>query len=135
MDTDSQVLALLRAVPNLRVHDGQVEADDDAKVISTPMPYIVFWSNAPRDLSDRFCGIVAAEATDFRITGVGETRESAKWALDRAHRALSRKRLDRYLIRRYDNSEPVRRDDEYTRPGGEPIFYGSAQYGVGKSIG
>lgn len=130
MSTDADLLALLVAVPNLTVHDGYVDADETLKVISIPLPYVVFYSTPGRDNDDRQSGAVAGRVVEFSITAVGETREQAKWALDKARTALSRKRLNGNLIKRADDNQFVRRDDDYTRPGNLPIFYGVDRYAV-----
>ena len=130
MSTDSDLLALLEAVPNLNVHDGYVDADETEKVISVPLPYVVFYSTPGYDNNERQCGGVGGRVVEFQITGVGGTREQAKWALDQARTALSRKRLNGSLIRRFDDNQFVRRDDDYTRPSGDPLFYGVDRYGV-----
>ncbi len=130
MNPDDALLALLRAVANLNVHDGYVDVDETQKVISVPLPYVVFWSTPGYDNDARQDGRVAGRVVDFQITGVGGTREQAKWVLDKARGALSRKRLNGSLIIRDDDNQFVRRDDDYTRPGGGPLFYGVDKYAV-----
>jgi hypothetical protein len=130
VSADDDVLALLEAVPNLNVHDGYVDVDETAMVISVPLPYVVFYSTPGYDRDDRQDGRVNGRVVEFQVTGVGGTREQAKWALDKARGALSRQRLGDALIRRSDDNQYVRRDDDYTRPGGEPLFYGVDRYGV-----
>lgn len=130
MSVDDDLLAMLRAVPNLNVHDGFVETDEDEKVIAVPLPYVVFYSSPGYDNDERQSGAVGGRVLEFQLTGVGGTREQAKWALDRARLSLSRKRLNGNLIRRDDSNDPIRRHDDYTRPGGAPIFYGIERYAV-----
>ena len=130
MSADDDILALLEAVPNLNVYDGYVDADESAKVISVPMPYVVFYSSPGYDNDVRQSGQVAGRVLGFQITAVGVDRRQAKWALDKARTALSRKRLNGNLIKRADDNQHVRRDDDYTRPGGLPIFYGVDKYSV-----
>ena len=130
MSTDDDLIAMLEAVPNLNVHDGYVDADEAAKVISVTLPYVVFYSTPGYDNDARHCGGVGGRVVEFQITGVGGTREQAKWALDKARTVLSRQRLNGNLIIRADDNPSVRRDDDYTRPGGLPLFYGIERYGV-----
>lgn len=130
MSTDSDLLGLLEAVDSLNVYDGFVNTDASVKVISVPLPYVVFYSSPGFDINERQNGGVGGRAVEFQITGVGGTREQAKWALDKARTALSRVRLDGALIRRSDDNQPVRRDDEFTRTGGGPLFYGVDRYTV-----
>lgn len=130
MNPDDALLALLRAVPNLNVHDGFVPADETDKVISVPLPYVVFYSTTGYDNDARQCGDVAGRVVEFQLTGVGGDRQQAKAALEKARGALSRKRLDGSLIRHSDDNQPVRRDDDYTRPGNKPLFYGVDRYAV-----
>jgi hypothetical protein len=130
MNPDAELLSMLRAVPNLNVHDGFVDVDETAKVISVPLPYIVFYSTPGYDNDERYAGVVGGRVVEFQLTGVGESREQAKAALEKARTALSRERLGRNRIRRSDDNMAVRRDDDYTRPGGGPLFYGVDRYAV-----
>lgn len=130
MSADDDLLTMLRAVPNLNVYDGFVDADETEKVIDVPLPYVVFYSSPGSDRDGRLCGGVGGRVLQFSVTGVGGDRQQAKWALDKARAALSRQRLNTALIRRSDDNQPVRREDVYTRPEGLPLFYGIDQYGV-----
>src|SRR5699024_903833 len=98
MTADDELLALLRARPHLTVYDGFVDVDESAKVITVPLPYVVFYSSSGYDNDARFSGQVGGGVLEFQITGVGGTREQAKWALDEAREVLSRKRLRGNLI-------------------------------------
>lgn len=133
MNLDDDILALLGDVENLNVHDGSVDVDEEAKVVRVALPYVVYWSSPGFDNDERFSGQVVGRVTDFQLTGVGEDRNQAKWVLDKARAALSRKRVNGRLIRRDDDNQMVRRDDDLTRPGGEPLFYGVDRYSVGSS--
>lgn len=134
---DNVVLDVLRAVPNLRVHDGDVpDSDPDSKVIRATLPYVVFHGGSDSDEpGDTLAGTSGAYLTDFRLTFVGETREQAKLVGERAKAVINRQFLTfsrgPRFVRRVDNSQDVRRDDTWTRPGGAPLFYGSDQYAVG----
>lgn len=130
MSADDDLLALLRAVPSLNVWDGDVEVDESAKVISVPLPYIVFYSSPGYDNDGRFCGDVGGRVLEFDIHGIGMDRNQAKWVLDKARAALSRKRLNGNLIIRAEANLPVGKEKTYTRPGGGPLFYGVDRYGV-----
>lgn len=128
MTTDSDILGLL-ADAGLNVYDGYIKVDETEKVISAALPYVVFYSTPGYDNDERFFG-AGGRVVEFQVTGVGATREQAKWALDKARDALNRQRLGTALIRRFDDNQFVRRDDDYTRPGGGPLFYGVDRYGV-----
>lgn len=130
MSADDDLLTMLRAVANLNVYDGYVDADEAQHVISVPLPYVVFFSSPGYDNNKRLAGGVNGRVLEFTITGVGGTREQAKWAMDKARGALSRKRLNGNLIIRDDNNDPVRREDDFSQPGGLPLFYGIDKYGV-----
>lgn len=133
---DTTVLALLNAIPNLNVWDGHVEdSDADLKVISADLPYVVFWGGYDDDVpGDSLAGTSGAHLTDWRITGVGSTREQARWAMEQAKTALNRKRVTftagSRFVRCTSNSGGVTRDDTWTRPGGAPLFSGIDQYEV-----
>lgn len=142
MSVEAAILALLDSSPSLTVvprggkavpravYDGQVEVDEAEKVILVPLPYLVFWGSPGYDRDERLSGQVAGRVKEFRLTGVGETREQAQWILDRARDALSRKRIDGRLIRHDESNAEIRRADDYTSPGGAPLFYGSDGYAV-----
>jgi hypothetical protein len=130
MSTDDDVLAMLRAVPNLTVYDGSIDVDETEKVIKVDLPYVMFWSTPGYDNDVRQSGGVAGQVDEFQLTGVGEDRAQAKAVLQRARDAISRKRVGKGLIRRSLDNQPVRRDDDYTRPGGDPIFSGVDRYAV-----
>ena len=143
MSAESDILTMLDASPLLTVvkrgeaavaravYDGAVEVDETAKVIAVPLPYLVFWSSPGYDRDVRMDGRVGGRVKEFQLTGVGETREQAQWILDRARDVLSRKRIGSSLIRRDPTNVTIRRDDEYTRPGGDPLYYGIDEYAVG----
>lgn len=132
---DVELLALLAGDPALRVHDGSVDADETTKVISVPLPYVVFFSADDDESDERFSGNVAAGEVQFQVNYVGDSREQAKRAGKRARACLSRKRITvngkRSGLIHLDDSMIVRRDDVFTRPGGGPLFYGVDLYSVG----
>jgi hypothetical protein len=144
MSADLDVLAMLDASPVLvyideetdaepvenAIYWGYLNVDETAKVIAAPMPYLVFNSSPGYDRDERYSGSVNGRVLEFQLTGVAETERQAKWILDQARNLLNRKRLNGALIRRLDDNQNVRRDDDYTRPGGEPIFYGVDRYAV-----
>lgn len=135
---DAVVLAVLSGLnPPLTVHDGNVEdSNPNDKVITADLPYVVFYGGSDDDsLGDSLAGTSGSYLTEFRLNFVGSTREQAKLAGERAAAAINRKFLTfgrgPRFVRRTDNSQDVRRDDTWTRPGGKPLFYGSDQYAVG----
>lgn len=130
MSADDDLLAMLRAVPNLNVHDGAVPVDNEAKVILVPLPYVVYWSTTGYDRDVRKSGDVNGRVLEFQLTGVGETREQARAALDKARTAISRKRLNGNLIQRAPDNPLINKDDDLTRPGGAPVYYGVDRYAV-----
>lgn len=131
---DTAILALLDATV-LNVWDGYVkDSDEDAKVVSAALPYVVFYSTPGYDINPRLSGAVLIRAVDFQINFVGSTREQAKWASEKARDALNRKRVTlagkSRLIRRTDDNLFIQRDDTWTRPGGAPLFFGVDRYVV-----
>lgn len=142
MSADDDLLAMLDASPTLvlapfgkpgginAIYDGYVVADETAKVISVPLPYVVFYSPPGYDRDERQGGQVGGRVLRFTITGVGQDRTQAKFVLDKARAVLSRKFLGSNLIIRDDDDQPVRREDTYTRPGNLPLFYGIDRYSV-----
>lgn len=146
MTASADILAMLDASPLLvvfetgvtevtedgpaAVYDGSVDTDEEAKIIAVPMPYLVYFGSPGRDNDTRFSGRAGGRIHGFHIHGVGETREQAQWALDVAYDILNRQRLGDTLIKRDEAHMLPRRDDDYNRPGGEPIFYGIDPYNV-----
>lgn len=112
------------------VYWGYIDVDETAKVIDLPLPYIVFNSSPGYDRDGRYCGQVGGRVLEFQLKGVGESEKQVAWVLNEGRKMLSRKRLDKALIRRSDDNLEWRRDDDFTRPGGGPIFYGVDRYGV-----
>lgn len=132
---DAAVLALLRAVAGLNVHDGYVtDSDENEHTISAPLPYVVLYSMSPvpEGESRSLVGSAGADELEWQISGVGSTREQAKWALAKARAALADKRLtalpQKPVVRQTDDRFMVRRDDTWTRPGGGPLFFGADRY-------
>jgi len=134
---DDAILTLLRVLnPPLNVHDSDVlDSDPDTKVVAATLPYVVFYALMDDPAAgDSLAGTSGAYLTGFQLTGVGETRAQAKWALERAKAALDRKRVvfpaGARFVRRTDVNQYVRRDDTWTRPGGAPLFFGVDRYAV-----
>lgn len=144
MSADTDLLAMLDGSPTLvyideesgdpgvpnAVYWGFLDVDEAAKVISVPLPYIVFNSSPGYDRDERHCGQVGGRVSEFQLTGVGSSERQAKWVLDEARKMLNRKRLGKSLIKRSDDNLKVRRDDDYTSPGGKPLFMGVDRYAV-----
>jgi hypothetical protein len=127
--SDAAVLAILGTLP-FDVYRGQVDADEDAKVIAVPLPYLVHWTSPGYDNDARFDGRANGRVLEFQLTGVGETAEQAKAVLDRARALINRKRIGIGLCRRDADNPIIRREDTYTRPGGRPLFYGIDRYSL-----
>lgn len=133
---DAVVLAVLDAVANLNVHDGDVPDSDPATmVITAALPYVLFYAMADDpEVGDNLAGTSGAYLTGFQVTFVGESREQAKWAGEKARGVLDRKRLafpaGSRFVRLSDPAPFVGRDDTWTRPGGAPLFIGQDRYTV-----
>ncbi len=135
MTAHAAVLQLLQSVPNLRVHDGFVEVDEEEKVVHAQLPYAVLHTGLGRDVDERQGGRPGGRAVPIRVGFVGGTPAQALAVGERVRAALSRARVtvdgrESGLINLID-SDTLRRDDTYTRPGGEPLFYGADAYEVG----
>lgn len=142
MTADDDLLAMLDASPVLTVvgegrtgginsvYQGFPAVDTMAKVISLPLPYLVYVTSPGYDRDERFSGSVNGRVLDFQLTGVGQSEKQAKFVLDEARKVLNRRRLGGSLIKRSFDNALVRRDDDYTRTGGLPIFYGVDRYSV-----
>lgn len=135
MNPDDELLALLKAVPYLNVHDGDVETDEAEKVVMVPLPYVVFYSGLGYDIDERLGGRPGGRAVSFRVSYVGDSREQARAAGAKARAALSRKRVTvdgkpSGLIQHRDSDEIIP-DPTYNRPGGGPLFRGVDVFEIG----
>lgn len=142
MSADSDILAMLDASPVLvvvgegktgginSVYQGFPAVDTTAKVITLPLPYAVFITSPGYDRDERHSGDVGGRVLEFQLTGVGQSEKQAKFVLDEARKVLNRKRLNGSLIKRAPDNQLARRDDDYTRVGGQPIFYAVDRYSV-----
>lgn len=135
MSPDDEILALLDAVPNLNVHDGSVDVDETEKVILVDLPYVVLSTGLGEDADERTGGRPGLRAVPFGISYVGETREQARWAGERARAAVSRRRItvdgrESGLIVLLESSE-IYPDANYKGSGGEKLFSGRDKYVVG----
>lgn len=133
---DDVVLELLEAVL-AHVHDGQVPVDDsDSNVVTSALPYVVYYSNLGDDDTRRYSGRATRREVTFQITYVGGTREQAKWAGQRARGALADRRLWPEGPRmRLAESQRVLPDNDARQPDGGSLFYGADQYAVRAPIG
>lgn len=134
---DAVILTILRALsPGVNVHDSDVkDSDPTDNIITATLPYVVFYATGDDATpGDSMAGTSGAYMTEFQITYVGDSREQAKRAGERARAALDRKRIafaaGSRFVRRTDDNQYVRRDDTWTRPGGEPLFFGVDRYAV-----
>lgn len=134
--TDSDViLTVLRSVANLDVYDGHVtDSDGNAKTISAPLPYAVFYSLTRVPTGDSLAGSASARLQTFQVSFVGETRAQAELVSIDTRAALDRRFVqfvDREaFVRLNDDSLDATRDDTWTRPDGGPLFYGADRYDV-----
>lgn len=132
-EVDTAVLALLRGTV-LNVHDGYVtDSDEDAKTISAPLPYVVFYPTPGRPVNPRIGG-TRGRGHEFQVSYVGGTREQAVWAQGKAEAALDGVSITvggrPRQIRRTADNPYLGRDDTWTRPGGGPLFYGALRFYV-----
>lgn len=135
---DDVVLATLRAIPNLNVHDNYLQVEDtDAEgreIVTYAMPYVVFSSAVGDDDNRRLSGRERRRSVPFWLTYVGLTREQTKWCGEKCRTALKGRRLDvpgyRTWLVELEESQRVWRDDEAARPDGAPIYYGVDGYAV-----
>lgn len=127
--SDAAVLAILDTLPH-EVYRGKADADEAAKEITVPLPYLVYWTTPGYDNDARYDGRAGGRVLEFQLTGVGKTDEQAKAVLDKARALINRKRIGIGLCKRDVANQTIRRDDVYTRPGGGPLFYGVDRYSL-----
>lgn len=122
----------------LIVHDGLVIANNEDKVVTYDVPYVVFYSSLGDDTTEdenqRLDGRSRRRSVFFTMTYVGESPRSAKVAGQRIRDALAGYRLTiaghRVWLTGVEESQRVRRDDDAIRPDGSPLFYGVDNYAV-----
>lgn len=120
----------------LVVHDGLVEVDTSTKVVSYPVPYVVFHSSLGDDpeseSNERLTGRRGRRSVFFTMTYVGEDRHQSKWAGQQVRDQLAGHRLVVPAHRSWpvvvEESQRVRRDDDAVQPNGAPLFYGVDNY-------
>ena len=123
------ILALLEVVPNLNVHDGEVDTDEEAKVIVADLPYaVVYFGPGFPNPNERLCASRPPAVVTFTVGNVGERVQQTLWVVDKTRGALERVRWSGSLIRLVDSDPAPRRDDTYTRPGGGSLFYVGDRY-------
>ena len=128
MTVDSDFLALLNAIPNLNVHDGIVDADETTKVISVPLPFVVYFGKRTTPENVRAGG--RGERGNFiALTCAGESRLHADLVADKVEAALDGAALGKRTVSFFERSGPTR-DLRYTRPGNEPLFYTALRFTV-----
>lgn len=130
---DEVVLAALRAT-GVDINDGLVDADNSTNVVTYPLPYIVYYSSIGDDSNRRLNGSKARRSVFFSLIYVGEDRNQAKWAGEKARGALADRRFvvpghNAWLCSLLE-SQRVRRDDDAIRPDGSPLFYGVDNYAL-----
>lgn len=130
---DNVVLAILEGT-GVDVNDGIVDADNSGNVVTHPLPYFVYYSSIGDDDNVRLSGRKGRRSVFFSVTYVGETRDQAKAAGERARGVLQGKRLvipgHKSWLCQLQESQRVRRDDDAIRPDGSPLFYGVDNYAV-----
>lgn len=130
-----EILALLATgVDPLNVHDSLVPTDDTDKVVSVPLPLVVFIPADAEPRRGRSCGSISSEVYQFDVRYAGVTREQAEAARDRSRVRLEGKRPQHTGTRNNPISRvatlPIDRDSTYHTPGGHRLLFGVDQYTV-----
>ena len=125
-------LAALRTT-GVSVHDSYVEIDESTKVITWPLPFLVFYSNLGDEFGEeRLDGRSSRRNVDIEVAYIGETRDQALLAGEKARAVLSGARLAvtgrRAWLCNLERSDRVNRADDAVRTGGLPLFVGRDYY-------
>jgi hypothetical protein len=129
MTVDDQILTLLNAAPAIaNVHDGYVDADESAKVISVPLPFVLYYGKRTSPTNAR-AGGRAERGNIVAMTCAGQTRQQADWLADKVGAALDGAPLGNRTVTFLDRDDP-HRDKTYTRPDNRPIFYAAIRFTV-----
>jgi hypothetical protein len=129
-----QVLALLRGGVPWDVWDGHVDDSDPAdKVITAELPYLVHYDTPGYPVGIRLGGSRRRTA-QFMINAVGETADQARLVSGRADTLLHSTQLviegRTRRVWRTDDDPFIRRDDDWNRPDGGPLFVASQRYAL-----
>lgn len=118
----------------LNVHDTVADVDDDAEVVKSTLPYVVFMPLPTEPRRRRRGGGISSEPYAFQVMFVGLTRAQCDQVRDRTRARLEEKRPQHdgtrnNPITRVD-SLGVQREQTYHAPGGRPLMYGVDRYTV-----
>ena len=127
MTVDADILTLLRAgIAN--VWDGIVDADETAKVINVPLPFVLYYGKRTTPENRRAGG--RAERGNFpALTCAGSTRLQADALADKVEALLDGQSLGNRTVSFFERSDPTR-DLRYTRKDGGPLFYTALRFTV-----
>lgn len=127
MSVDAGILTLLRAgIAN--VHDGIVTANETTKVITVPLPFVLYYGKRTIPANLRAGG--RAERGNFpALTCAGTTREQADALADKVEALLDGKSVGNRTVAFFERSDPTR-DLRYTRTDGGPLFYTALRFTV-----
>lgn len=121
-----------------RVHDGEVTADNETKVVSYALPYVVYSSNYGSEETRRLAGRKTRRSVFMSLMFVGADRAQVKWAQGRVRDSIADRRLEIPGHKTWPvelmASRRIRRDDDALRPDGSPLFYGVDEYDLGITL-
>lgn len=113
---------------------GDAVAPDDIEDASGFIPHLVLYPIVGGHLDGTVANPDEDAALRFQVTAIGETREQAEWAADRARAALLSTALtvtDRRVTRVYNEfTGGTTRDDETREDAGMSLFYAVDRYVV-----
>lgn len=138
MTVREAVLDKLRAVPNLTVHSGSVPVNNTGVIVTSPLPYLVYFGTLGLGESEDLATTLTKRVTSFQITYVGKTDEQAEWAGGLAVQTLDFEvvTVDHQQLQMVPTeAQYLDRDDSHTRPDGGPLFHGILRYDVHLPLG
>lgn len=132
---DIAITALLRDIENIDLHVGHVtDSDDSAKTVSAPVPYLLYSSGV--GYASRRAGGWAGRTVPFTVTYTHGTFYGAKAValatrdyLDGATVTIDG-RVRRIRLQDPDENVVVEHDREWSRPGGEALYFGMDRFWV-----
>lgn len=114
-----------------RVHSGQVPVDNSGVVVTSALPYLVYFGTVGLGESEDLGSTLTKRVPSFQITYVGATDEQAEWAGEKATTALDFGfvEVDGQTVQLVPTDALyLDRDDKHTRPDGGPLFHGILRY-------
>lgn len=131
---DNVILADLRTIPGVNIHDGVVVVDKTTNTVILPLPLANYRSTIGDDDNRRLGGKRMRRSVFFDLTIYGVSRDQVKAAGEKIRNRLEQRRFvipgHRSWRCEVQVSTRIFRDDDAVRPDGTPTFYCVDSYDI-----